>query len=207
MRRTSTTCPATAWASSRRTRSSAANGYRLGDVVIAHALVGPALQRLLAGAPRAAGRRAGMRLDSVIDDLGASAHARRGAAHADPDLRAGLPRPDRRVRGARVRPRHRRRHPRQPRPRAAATTWTRSSTARPGARSPSSTSCRARAASTHRRWRRRSTWASACSPSSRPSDADRAMAVLTARGIESWSVGEVIEGEGNVRMLGSHTRG
>jgi phosphoribosylformylglycinamidine cyclo-ligase len=39
------------------------------------------------------------------------------------------------------------------------------------------------------------------------SDADRAMAVLTARGVEAWSVGEVIEGEGNVRMLGSHTRG
>jgi phosphoribosylformylglycinamidine cyclo-ligase len=40
-----------------------------------------------------------------------------------------------------------------------------------------------------------------------PSDADRAMALLTARGVESWSVGEVVEGEGNVRMLGSHTRG
>jgi phosphoribosylformylglycinamidine cyclo-ligase len=39
------------------------------------------------------------------------------------------------------------------------------------------------------------------------SDADRAMALLTARGVEAWSVGEVIEGEGNVRMLGSHTRG
>jgi len=39
------------------------------------------------------------------------------------------------------------------------------------------------------------------------SDADRAMALLTARGIEAWSVGEVVEGEGNVRMLGSHTRG
>jgi phosphoribosylformylglycinamidine cyclo-ligase len=39
------------------------------------------------------------------------------------------------------------------------------------------------------------------------SDADRAMALLTARGVEAWSVGEVIEGEGNVRMMGSHTRG
>jgi phosphoribosylformylglycinamidine cyclo-ligase len=38
-------------------------------------------------------------------------------------------------------------------------------------------------------------------------DADRAMALLTARGVEAWSVGEVVEGEGNVRMLGSHTRG
>ncbi|MEV6970208.1 phosphoribosylformylglycinamidine cyclo-ligase [Hamadaea sp. NPDC051192] len=40
-----------------------------------------------------------------------------------------------------------------------------------------------------------------------PNDADRAMALLTARGVEAWSVGEVVEGEGNVRMLGSHTRG
>jgi phosphoribosylformylglycinamidine cyclo-ligase len=39
------------------------------------------------------------------------------------------------------------------------------------------------------------------------SDADRAMALLTARGVEAWSVGEIVEGEGNVRMLGSHTRG
>jgi phosphoribosylformylglycinamidine cyclo-ligase len=39
------------------------------------------------------------------------------------------------------------------------------------------------------------------------SDADRAMALLTARGVEAWSVGEVVEGEGNVRMVGSHTRG
>jgi phosphoribosylformylglycinamidine cyclo-ligase len=38
-------------------------------------------------------------------------------------------------------------------------------------------------------------------------DADRAMALLTARGVEAWSVGEVVEGDGNVRMLGSHTRG
>jgi phosphoribosylformylglycinamidine cyclo-ligase len=39
------------------------------------------------------------------------------------------------------------------------------------------------------------------------SDADRAMALLTARGVEAWSVGEIVEGEGNVRMLGQHTRG
>ncbi|NUT36276.1 MAG: phosphoribosylformylglycinamidine cyclo-ligase [Hamadaea sp.] len=38
-------------------------------------------------------------------------------------------------------------------------------------------------------------------------DADRAMALLTARGVEAWSVGEVVEGEGNVRMIGQHTRG
>lgn len=38
-------------------------------------------------------------------------------------------------------------------------------------------------------------------------DADRAMAYLTGRGIEAWQVGEVIEGEGNVQMMGSYTRG
>jgi phosphoribosylformylglycinamidine cyclo-ligase len=38
-------------------------------------------------------------------------------------------------------------------------------------------------------------------------DADRSMALLTARGVESWSVGEIVEGRGDVRMLGSHTRG
>jgi phosphoribosylformylglycinamidine cyclo-ligase len=38
-------------------------------------------------------------------------------------------------------------------------------------------------------------------------DADRAMAVLTGRGVECWQVGEVIEGTGQVHMLGSYTRG
>jgi phosphoribosylformylglycinamidine cyclo-ligase len=33
-------------------------------------------------------------------------------------------------------------------------------------------------------------------------DADRSLALLTARGVESWAVGEVVEGEGNVRLLG-----
>jgi phosphoribosylformylglycinamidine cyclo-ligase len=40
-----------------------------------------------------------------------------------------------------------------------------------------------------------------------PEDADRAMAFLAGRGIETWQVGEVIEGTGTVQMVGSHTRG
>src|SRR5689334_4083951 len=40
-----------------------------------------------------------------------------------------------------------------------------------------------------------------------PDDADRAMAYLTGRGIESWQVGEIIEGTGTVQMVGQHTRG
>ena len=38
-------------------------------------------------------------------------------------------------------------------------------------------------------------------------DADRAMAYLTGRGVEAWQVGEVIDGTGQVQMVGQHTRG
>jgi len=38
-------------------------------------------------------------------------------------------------------------------------------------------------------------------------DADRAMAYLTGRGVEAWQVGEVIDGTGEVQMVGQYTRG
>ncbi|MEV6526299.1 phosphoribosylformylglycinamidine cyclo-ligase [Longispora sp. NPDC051575] len=38
-------------------------------------------------------------------------------------------------------------------------------------------------------------------------DTDRALALLTARGVESWVVGEVVEGTGVVQMMGDYTRG
>lgn len=38
-------------------------------------------------------------------------------------------------------------------------------------------------------------------------DADRAMALLTGRGVECWQVGDIVEGTGQVHMLGQHTRG
>ena len=38
-------------------------------------------------------------------------------------------------------------------------------------------------------------------------DADRAMAYLTGRGVEAWQVGEVIDGTGEVQMMGQYTRG
>ncbi|MER7416810.1 phosphoribosylformylglycinamidine cyclo-ligase [Micromonospora peucetia] len=38
-------------------------------------------------------------------------------------------------------------------------------------------------------------------------DADRALATLTGRGIDAWQAGEIIEGSGNVQMIGQHTRG
>jgi phosphoribosylformylglycinamidine cyclo-ligase len=38
-------------------------------------------------------------------------------------------------------------------------------------------------------------------------DTDRALALLTGRGIESWVVGEIGAGTGQVHMLGSYTRG
>ena len=38
-------------------------------------------------------------------------------------------------------------------------------------------------------------------------DADRTLAFLAGRGLDAWQVGEVIEGTGQVQMVGSHTRG
>lgn len=38
-------------------------------------------------------------------------------------------------------------------------------------------------------------------------DADRALATLTGRGVDAWQVGEIVEGTGNVQMVGQHTRG
>ncbi|MGW4497672.1 phosphoribosylformylglycinamidine cyclo-ligase [Micromonospora sp. NPDC004336] len=38
-------------------------------------------------------------------------------------------------------------------------------------------------------------------------DADRALATLTGRGVDAWQAGEIIEGSGNVQMIGQHTRG
>jgi len=38
-------------------------------------------------------------------------------------------------------------------------------------------------------------------------DADRALACLTGSGVEAWQAGEIIEGSGNVQMVGQHTRG
>jgi phosphoribosylformylglycinamidine cyclo-ligase len=38
-------------------------------------------------------------------------------------------------------------------------------------------------------------------------DADRALAFLAGRGLESWQVGEIIEGDGSVQVVGSYVRG
>ena len=38
-------------------------------------------------------------------------------------------------------------------------------------------------------------------------DADRALALLTGRQVNAWQVGEIIEGSGQVQMVGHHTRG
>ncbi|HEX6499172.1 MAG TPA: phosphoribosylformylglycinamidine cyclo-ligase [Micromonosporaceae bacterium] len=40
-----------------------------------------------------------------------------------------------------------------------------------------------------------------------PQDVDRALAYLAGRKVPAWQVGEIVEGTGDVRMLGSHTRG
>jgi len=39
------------------------------------------------------------------------------------------------------------------------------------------------------------------------SDAERALAFLKGRGIDAWIVGDVIDGTGEVQMMGSHTSG
>jgi hypothetical protein len=135
-------------------RPAQGRGGRRGD---RHALVRPARQRVLAGAARAAGRRpdaAGHGVRRVRQ----AAHARRGTAHPDEDLRPRLPGPDEGVRPAAL---------------AHVTgggvpaTWsaccpttpTRWSTGPPGGRSPSSNWSAPRAASRTWRWRARSTWA------------------------------------------------
>jgi phosphoribosylformylglycinamidine cyclo-ligase len=40
-----------------------------------------------------------------------------------------------------------------------------------------------------------------------PEDTDRALAFLRNRGLEAWAAGEVVDGTGDVVMVGSHTRG
>jgi phosphoribosylformylglycinamidine cyclo-ligase len=40
-----------------------------------------------------------------------------------------------------------------------------------------------------------------------PGDQDRALAFLRGRGIDAWKVGDVIDGSGDVQMIGSYTRG
>jgi phosphoribosylformylglycinamidine cyclo-ligase len=40
-----------------------------------------------------------------------------------------------------------------------------------------------------------------------PEDADRALALLTGRQVNAWAVGEIVEGNGQVRMVNSFTRG
>ncbi len=78
-------------------------------------LLRPALQRFLAGPAGAGTGRAGSggRVPRALRDPG------RRAAHPDPHLRPRLPGPGRRLRRARLRPHHRRRAGRQPRPGAA----------------------------------------------------------------------------------------
>ncbi|BCJ39113.1 phosphoribosylformylglycinamidine cyclo-ligase [Actinocatenispora thailandica] len=40
-----------------------------------------------------------------------------------------------------------------------------------------------------------------------PADVDRAISLLAAHDVNAWVLGEVVEGEGRVQMLGEHTRG
>lgn len=40
-----------------------------------------------------------------------------------------------------------------------------------------------------------------------PADVDRAISLLAAHDINAWALGEIVEGNGHVNLLGSHTRG
>ena len=40
-----------------------------------------------------------------------------------------------------------------------------------------------------------------------PDDSDRTLAFLRNRGVEAWVAGEIVDGAGDVRMVGSHTGG
>jgi phosphoribosylformylglycinamidine cyclo-ligase len=40
-----------------------------------------------------------------------------------------------------------------------------------------------------------------------PEDSERAVAFLRNRGVDAWVAGELVEGVGNVTLVGSHTRG
>jgi phosphoribosylformylglycinamidine cyclo-ligase len=130
-----------------------------------------------------------MRLEAHVDELG----GRWGSACSPhPDLRAGLPVPDRRDGGARLQPRHRAgglaanlagccRRTCPPR-------WT----AAPGARSRSSTWCRSAGRVEPAEMERTFNLGVGMVALVAPSDVDRALALLTARHVPSWVAGEVL---------------
>ena len=175
---------------SRPTSCSGPHRVRAGDVVIAMASSGLHSNGYSLARHGAARRRRTRAWTAHVDELGP--HPRRGAAGADPHLRAGLPGAGRRrstctpishVTGgglaanlARVLP--------EPVPPST-------STGRPGARCRSSGSSASSAGSTGPSWSGRSTWASAWSPWWPPADADAALALLAARGVPAWVCGVV----------------
>ena len=205
--RTSTTSPAPASAWSRRTRSSAATGSRsaTSSSRCARPACTPTATRWSATCCSAP---AGCGWTRVVEDFGNQrtlgeellTPTRIYAKDcldliAEADVRA-------------LRPRHRRRHPRQPGPGAARARRRGRGPRRPGARSRSSTWCSARAASTTSEME--STFnmgvgmlAVVVARRRRP----RAGVPAPAAGIDAWAVGEIIEGTGEVQMVGSHTRG
>ena len=168
---TSTTWPARPPGSSSATASSAptGSGRRRGP---RDGVLRPALQRLLPGPPRACRPPAG-RSTGTCRELGRTLGEE--LLVADPDLLPRLPGPDRRGRGARDEPHHRRRPRQQPGPGRPGSLRGDGSTGRPGRRRRSSAWSATSAASRSPTSRRRSTWASAWSrccprtPSARPS--------------------------------------
>ena len=174
---------------------------RPGDVVIAPGLVRHPLQRLLAWSATCCCRAPGCGSTPTSTSW---RRARRVAAHPDPDLRQGLPVAGRGDRRARLRARHR--------GWAGRATWpgccpTPSHRARPrhlGA----AAGLRARAGARPRRAGRDGADVQHGRRHGRvlaPEDADRALAVLTARHVPAWVLGEVAAGgDGAVTLRGAH---
>ena len=137
-------------------------------------------------------RGARLRLDAEIDELGGVL----GDVLLDPDphLRQGLPRADRRGRRARVRARDRRRVRRQPEPGAAGGPRRRD---RPGlleaAADLRATSCSAAGSPLDEMERTFNQGVGMVAVLPRE-DADRACAMLTARHVPAWVVGDVVAG-------------
>ena len=75
---------------------------------------------------------------------------------------------------------------------------------RAGGHQPCSACSRTVAGWRRPRWNRCSTWASAWPPCSRRADADRALGMLSGRGIPAWVLGEIVPGTGTARLAGRH---
>ena len=165
---------------------------RAGDAVIGLASSGPALERVLAGAAPAGARRRRARRHPLRAGRGVGG---RRAAGADPHLRRRGAAADRHPRRARDGAHHRRRHPRQPGPAAAATG------SAPRSTCPAGNALRCSPG--WRRWAWTRTRCGGCSTSasatrwwSADESTELALRTLEQAGERAWVAGRLVEGDG-----------